>query len=222
MMLLSPPTHLLLTAHRYFFYLIIAITWFFFTPTAFIADTHFSPARNQTNLMWEPIKNCLFFSFTQFSSWKPQFSTNVGSFNIIPWESLNTPTNIFTISVIPHWGHIKSGKNNNFATLSIHSPSVLLVTLHCIIHCIIFHYINLTSSSSYIYFCLFLYLFRKKYVTFCVYILRPPPPLCVLHNLLIKPALCELLTLVHQLEEAEVLFWIYMSGQDVLVQAQLW
>lgn len=55
---------------------------------------------------------------------------------------------------------------------------------------------------------------------FCC-LLSPAFSLCVLQNLLIKPALRELLTLVHQLEQPQVLLWVHAPRQDVLVQAHL-
>lgn len=43
----------------------------------------------------------------------------------------------------------------------------------------------------------------------------------VLQNLFIKPAVCELLALVHQLEQSKILLWINMACQYVLLHAHL-
>lgn len=51
--------------------------------------------------------------------------------------------------------------------------------------------------------------------------LNPALSLCVLQNLLIKPTLCELLTLVDQLEQSQVFLWINMACQYVLLHAHL-
>lgn len=56
---------------------------------------------------------------------------------------------------------------------------------------------------------------------FEVHISGPALPLCVLQDFFIKPALCEFLALVHQLEQSEILLWVYMASQYVLWHAHL-
>lgn len=51
--------------------------------------------------------------------------------------------------------------------------------------------------------------------------LDPALSLCVLLSLLIKPALSELLTLVHQLEQSQVFLRTNMARQYVLPHAHL-
>lgn len=51
--------------------------------------------------------------------------------------------------------------------------------------------------------------------------LNPALPLFILQNLLIKPALCELSALVHQLEQLKILLWIDVASQNVLLHAHL-
>lgn len=46
-------------------------------------------------------------------------------------------------------------------------------------------------------------------------------PLCVLQNLLIKPTLCELLTVVHQPEQFEILVWVHVACQYVFMHVHL-
>lgn len=51
--------------------------------------------------------------------------------------------------------------------------------------------------------------------------LGPAFSLCVLQNLLIKPTLSELLTLVHELEQSQVFLRINVARQYVLLHAHL-
>lgn len=69
----------------------------------------------------------------------------------------------------------------------------------------------------------FVFISKKSYIhNLYVYVaLGPTLPLCVLQNLFIKPALCELLTLVHQLEQLKILLWVYITSQYVLLHAHL-
>lgn len=76
------------------------------------------------------------------------------------------------------------------------------------------------------YTCLCVLVLSLIYINLCtwlnVYTLAPSLSLCVLKDLFIKPALCELLALVHQLEQLKILLWIYVACLDVLLHVHLW
>lgn len=62
------------------------------------------------------------------------------------------------------------------------------------------------------------------YVCLCVFSAwcsGPALSLCVLQDLLVQPALPELLALLHEQEEPEVLLWIHLARQDVLRHVHL-
>lgn len=50
---------------------------------------------------------------------------------------------------------------------------------------------------------------------YSIHSLPPPLSLRVLQDLFIKPALLELLALVHQLEQLQIFIWIHVTCQDV-------
>ena len=89
-------------------------------------------------------------------------------------------------------------------------------------------YIKLALYHTHVFLFTFLLNFKKKKKKkknythgLYVYILGPTIPLCVLQNLLIKPALGELLILVNQLEQSKILLWVYMAYEYVLLHAHL-
>lgn len=147
--------------------------------------------------------------------------------NINSWESQFRTTQRLI------WSHssfdLKYSKSQTVQSLKlfccVHFMNIyLIITILCVSVC--------TYASSYVrtyvsprfttsniilfllhyYTCVFVFHFYKNYThDLYVYNLAPTLPLCVLQNLFIKPALFEVLTLVHQLEQSKILLWKYMA-----------